>query len=146
MEWTRTHSALATAILIATVAVSVAPFISSLGGMVDPTLTIYVESHGQGGPDVVVLTEHHLETLVVNVSLGECIRGFPISIYHFYATTSLGEHLWCSGLVEDTSLFLEPDQSLSFGIYFEVHDDDTVISVEYRKPSGEVLSTPAIPE
>lgn len=126
-------------------AIVAAPFISPLGEMVDPTLAIEVESHEMGGPEVLVLTDHHLETLVVNASMGDGVRGFPVSIYHFYATSSTGKRIWCSGLVDEMSLFLEPGDNLSFGIYFEVLDGDTIISVEYRKPSGDVISAPVLP-
>jgi len=142
VKWSRKHTAAFSFVILAAVAAVLTPFISSMDGVVDPMITLTSEGVELGGPEVVVLTGHHLVTVHLNGTVEGGIRGIPLSVYHFYARTVGGADLWSSGLVEVSEMYLEPESYLEFSIYFEVPDGDSLSLVEYREPSGETIVVP----
>ena len=122
------------------VLIAIVPYITSIGKIVDPDIEFTAEGHDIDGPDIAVLSGHHLESIYLNATLDEKGHGFPLSIYHFHARTEGGRQIWSMGWIDDGGIDMIPGESVHFGIYFEVPDGDTITAVFYVKPSGRILA------
>ena len=78
------------------------------------------------------ISDHVWTVLTVNMTSHNDKGSHPISVLKFFARTADGEWIWCRGYLGDDELLLKPGESLLFDIYFEVHESDKLVYLEYR--------------